>query len=228
MREGGNIRETVALGADWIGMVFCPQSPRYVRMIPTGAGIIPDRGTLAEQCAATGFKRVGVFADDMAQNIITRAVNYNLDIIQMHGDEPPTLIRNLRTTLDPDIRPGIKFIKTIRISSPEDIGRYLDYEDCADYFLFCILRTGGRGGEWPAPHVLDRYDGRRPFLLGGGIGPEDAGWIRSICHPQFAGINISSRFETSPGVKDVEKLREFIGKLRGGSSTALPLVKHEV
>lgn len=218
MREGDNIREVAALGADWLGMIFWPQSPRYVRMIPTGAGIIPDRGTLTEQCEATGFKRVGVFVDDMAQNIITRVVNYNLDLIQLHGSETPTLIRNLRATLDPDIHPGIGFIKTISIAGPEDIDRYRDYEDCTDYFLFdtrCACAGGsGRQFDWSA---LDRYDGRRPFLLSGGIGPDDADRIREISHPRFAGIDLNSRFESAPGVKDVERLREFIRKVRGTS-----------
>lgn len=222
MREGDNIREVAALGVDWIGMIFWPKSPRYVQMIPTGAGIIPDRGTLDEQCSATSFKRVGVFVDDMAQNIITRAVNYKLDLIQLHGNETPTLIKNLRATLDPDILPGIKFIKAISVKSPADIDRYRDYEDGVDYFLFdtrCECVGGsGRQFDWS---VLDRYHGSRPFLLSGGIGPDDAERIKQINHPQFAGIDLNSRFETAPGVKDVEALRRIVGPLRlpqGGGS----------
>lgn len=211
MRDADNIREVAALGVDWIGMIFWPQSPRYVSMIPTGAGIIPDRATPDLGGSGCGFRRVGVFVDDMAQNIITRAVNYSLDIIQLHGNETPTLIRNLRATLDPDLRPGIKFMKAISVGSPDDVLRYRDYEDCVDYFLFDTrcASVGGSGCsfDWS---VLDRYSGSRLFLLSGGIGPGDAERIAEISHPQFMGIDLNSRFETSPGVKDVEALRIFM------------------
>jgi len=135
MRDSDNIRDVVSLGVDWIGMIFWPDSPRHVRMIPTGVGIIPDRGTLDSQCADSSFKRVGVFVDAMPQTIITHAVNYNLDFIQLHGNETPTTIRNLRATLDPDIQPGIRFIKAISVASAEDIKKWRDYADCVDFFL---------------------------------------------------------------------------------------------
>ena len=133
MRDGENIRQVAELGVDWIGMIFWPKSPRNVTMIPTHAGIIPDRGTDIGNFKA---KRVGVFVDEMAQNIITRVVNFQLDLIQLHSHETPTLIRNLRRTLDPDIRPGVKFIKAISVESCDDIATYRDYEDCVDCFLF--------------------------------------------------------------------------------------------
>lgn len=211
MRDGDNIWDVVAAGADWIGMIFWPKSPRYVRMIPTGYGIIPDLSPLGGECPGTAFRRVGVFVDDTAQNIITHVVNYHLDIIQLHGDESPTFIRNLRATLDPDIRPGIKFIKAVSIGSAEDARGYLGYEDCADYFLFdtrCACVGGsGRQFDWS---ILDAYDGQTPFLLSGGIGPDDGERIAGIDHPLFAGIDLNSRFETEPGMKDVEMLRKFI------------------
>lgn len=215
MRDGDNIRKVTQLGIDWIGMIFWPRSPRYVRMVPTGAGIIPDRGMPDEQCVGGAVKRVGVFVDDTAQGIITRVVCYGLDIVQLHGSETPTFIRNLRATLSPDIRPGIKFIKAISVDAPEDIGKYRDYEDCVDYFLFdtrCTCVGGsGRQFDWS---VLDLYDGSRPFLLSGGIGPDDAEKIKAISHPRFAGIDLNSRFETAPGIKDVEALKRIISPLR--------------
>lgn len=214
MRDSDNIREVASLGIDWIGLIFWPQSPRYVQMLPTGAGIIPDSASLDIQDTGAGVKRVGVFVDDMAQSIITRTVNYKLDFIQLHGNEPPTLIRNLRATLDPDLRPGIGIIKAISIGTPGDIERCRDYDDCVDYFLFDTRCTGvggcGRQFDWTA---LDRYDGSRPFLLSGGIGPDDADKIKEINHPLFAGIDLNSRFEVSPGIKDVERLRRFINKI---------------
>ena len=130
MRDGENIRQVAELGVDWIGMIFYPQSPRNVTMIPTHAGIIPDRGSVVGDFKA---KRVGVFVDEMAQNVVTRVVNFKLDMVQFHGHETPTLIRNLRHTLVPDIAPNILFLKTIHQNEPEN---YQPYEDCVDYLLF--------------------------------------------------------------------------------------------
>ena len=221
MRDGENIRQVVELkvgadpvparGVDWIGMIFWDKSPRNVTMIPTNAGIIPDRGSDIGDFKA---KRVGVFVDEMAQNIVTRVFNYKLDFIQLHGHESPTLIRNLRLTLDPDIRPGIKIIKAISVETVDDIATYKDYADCVDYFLFDTkCKTVGGSGEQFDWSILDAYDGELPFLLSGGIGPDDAERVRAFHHPKCIGIDLNSRFETAPGVKDVAALRRFLSQL---------------
>lgn len=209
MREADNIREVAQLGADWIGMIFYPKSPRYVSTVPSGVGYRPNdvKGDLITDLPA---KRVGVFVDSMAQDIITHAVLYHLDLIQLHGHETPTLIRNLRATLDPDIRPGIKFIKAISVSCADDLAQCSQYEGTVDYFLFdtkCTTMGGsGKQFDWS---VLETYEGHTPFLLSGGIGPEDTERVRAFHHPQCIGIDLNSRFETEPGIKDIEKLKTF-------------------
>ena len=220
MRDGENIRQVAELGVDWIGMIFWDRSPRNVTMIPTNAGIIPDRASLSTLTTSRSPLRVGVFVDEMAQNIITRAVNFKLDLVQFHGNESPTLMRNLRRTLDPDIRPGIKFIKAISIGCPDDVKAYKQYEDCADYFLFDTkCPTVGGSGEQFDWTVLDAYDGEQPFLLSGGIGPDDAERINAFFNSsspaadKCVGIDLNSRFETEPGVKDVEALRRFLSQI---------------
>ena len=214
MRDGENIRQVVELGVDWIGMIFWDKSPRNVTMIPTNAGIIPDRANGQWSKVNGQFKRVGVFVDEMAQNIVTRVFNYKLDIIQLHGHESPTLIRNLRLTLDPDIRPGIKIIKAISVETIDDIATYKDYSDCVDYFLFDTkCKTVGGSGEQFDWSILDAYDGELPFLLSGGIGPDDAERVRAFHHPKCIGIDLNSRFETEPGIKDVDALRRFLSQL---------------
>ena len=225
MRDSENIRQVAELGVDWLGFIFWPSSPRYVSMIPTNAGIIPDRGTLAQPSTTdTTPKRVGVFVDEMAQNIITRVVNFQLDMVQFHGHETPTLIRNLRHTLDPDIRPGIRFIKAISVGCREDVATYKNYADCVDYFLFDTkCKTVGGSGQQFDWSVLDAYDGEQPFLLSGGIDPDDAPrlkeWLTVGGNPVAAkclGIDLNSRFETAPAVKDVQRLRTFLEQLRAG------------
>lgn len=223
MRDGENIRQVTELGVDYIGMIFWDKSSRNVTMIPTHAGIIPDRSSLTELSSDhpspvtlhPSPKRVGVFVDEMPQNIITRVVNFKLDVVQMHGHESPTVIRNLRATLDPDIRPGIQFWKAISISSPADLETYKAYEDCVDAFVFdtkCTCMGGsGQKFDWS---ILDAYDGKKPFLLSGGIGPDDAEQIKAFHHPRCIGIDLNSRFETEPALKDVNQIKEFINAIR--------------
>ena len=212
MRDSENIRQVAALGIDWIGLIFWPKSPRYVNMIPTLVGTMPDRTSLSPVTAQHSPQRVGVFVDPMAQDVITHVVNFQLDLVQMHGHETPTLIRNLRRTLD-DIRP-VKFIKAISVSSRDDIAAYHDYEDCVDYFLFDTkCKTVGGSGEQFDWSVLDAYDGTKPFLLSGGIGPYDTERVRNFHHPKCIGIDLNSRFETEPGLKDITKLKQFLEQL---------------
>ena len=216
MRDGENIRQVVELGVDWIGMIFWDKSPRNVTMIPTNAGIIPDRANGQWSKVNGQCKRVGVFVDEMAQNIVTRVFNYKLDIIQLHGHESPTLIRNLRLTLDPDIRPGIKIIKAISVSSRDDLDATKPYEGVVDYFLFDTkCPTVGGSGQQFDWSVLAEYVGETPFLLSGGIGPDDAERIRAFHHPKCIGIDLNSRFETAPAQKDVDALRHFLSQLSG-------------
>ena len=212
LRDSENIRQVAALGVDWIGMIFWEKSPRNVTMIPSHAGIIPDRASLSPLATNNSPLKVGVFVDEMAQNIITRVVNFQLDIIQLHGHETPTLIRNLRRTLA-DIRP-VKVIKAISVSSRDDIAAYKDYADCVDYFLFDTKcpSVGGSGQQFDWS-VLDAYDGEVPFLLSGGIGPDDAERVSNFHHPKCIGIDLNSKFETEPAMKDVAAIGKFLNEL---------------
>lgn len=211
MRDADNIRDISALGVDMIGLIFYPPSPRYVQQFSSGAGIIPD---YAPDMGKTPL-RVGVFVDDMPQNIVTRVYNYKLDYIQLYGNEPRETLENLRATIDPDIKPKIKIIKAISVSSAEDIKKYKEYVGAADLFLFDTkCKTVGGSGEQFDWQVLEQYDGKTPFLLSGGIGPDDAERVKSFHHPQCIGIDLNSKFEIEPALKDVEKLKDFLEKLR--------------
>ena len=216
MRDAQNIREVSQLGVDMIGMVFYPKSPRYVEMQSSHAGIIPDY--VKEDINIKSAKspaRVGVFVDDMVQNIVTRVVNYHLDYVQLHGNEPREMCENLRLTLDPDIRPGIKIIKAISVSDASDIQKYKEYVGAVDLFLFDTkCKTVGGSGQQFDWQVLEQYDGEVPFLLSGGIGPEDASRLHAFHHPKCIGIDLNSRFEIEPGVKDVEKLKGFLNEMQ--------------
>ena len=226
MRDAQNIRDVAELNIDMMGFNFWPKSKRFVRMISSQAGILPDYSPERLDYAVNAdgsrhyvfpkrIRRVGVFVDEMPQTIVTYVYNYSLDYIQLHGSELPVVIENLRRTLVPDIVKDIKFIKAFGISTAADLEQTKAYEGIADLFLF-DYKTPEKGGsgkhfDWS---VLDAYQGKTPFLLSGGIGPDDAEEIKNLHHPMFAGVDVNSRFETEPAMKDVEKLRTFVNALK--------------
>ena len=220
MRDAENIRAVSELNIDLLGFDFRPESPRFVRMVSSLAGTIPDyseeqvrqKKNLSESPSQPLRQpaRVGVFADDMPQGIVTRVYNYQLDFVQLNGNESRVMIENLKRTLEPDIRPGVRVIKTLTVITPDDIEQYKEFEGVAGVFLFVVKSLEER----PDWQMLDAYDGRTPFLLGGSIGPDDVERILDFRHPQFAGVSVSSGFENESGEKDVEKLRRFVQELR--------------
>lgn len=242
MREPENIRSVAQLGVDLIGLIFWPKSKRYVRNIPVRAGIVPDQPSISMSSAcevksvtsvaeakssdipsAGEAKRqnnrkpaiVGVFVNEMPQTVITHAYNYCLDYLQLHGSESATYIDNLRRTLVPDILPNVKFIKAISVREASDIAQWRQYQGHADMLLFDTkCKSVGGSGEHFDWSVLESYDGDIPFLLSGGIGPDDAEALLRFRHPQCVGYDLNSRFEEAPGVKDIEKLRQFLSAIR--------------
>ena len=192
MRDSDNIRAVEQLGADWLGFIFWPKSSRYVDEKPA---YLPTR-----------CKRVGVFVDEDIRTVRQKADDYALDIIQLHGHESPAYVSQLRQW---------KVIKAISVGSRNDLATSKAYEGLVDYFLFDTkCKTVGGSGEHFDWTVLDAYDGHTPFLLSGGIGPDDAERILAFSHPRCVGIDVNSRFELSPGLKDAHQLREFIKKIR--------------
>ena len=196
MREAENIREVERLGIDLMGFIFWPKSSRYVSKRPD---YLPRQ-----------VKRVGVFVDEDPEEVKRLADNYSLDYIQLHGHETPEVISYLRTSASPPPR----MIKVFNIATEEDLSQTLPYEGLADLFLFDTKgqSVGGNGVKFNWD-VLDAYQGSTPFLLSGGIGPDDAAQVNAFRHPKCIGIDLNSRFELSPGLKDIAKLKEFIYNL---------------
>ena len=216
MRDAENIQQVIALGVNMIGLIFWPKSPRYVQSFSTNAGIIPDlKNPAIKDISNPDASYVGVFVDEMPQNVVTHAYNYKLDYIQLHGNESPIYIDNLRKTLVPDILPDVKIIKALSINEKSDVLKWKTYEGHVDMFLFDTKSTQTVGGtgkhfDWS---LINMYDGSIPFLLSGGIGPDDAEAIKSFKHPMCVGIDLNSRFEKEPGMKDVDKLKAFLKAL---------------
>lgn len=214
MREPDNIRSVMSLGIDLMGFIFWQKSPRYVSQLSSRAGIIPDNPN--EQIVTSKrCKYVGVFVDEMPQSVVTRVYNYRLDYVQLHGSESVTYIDNLKRTLIPDIAPDVKIIKALSIREADDVKRWREYEGHVDMLLFDTkCKCVGGSGEQFDWTVLEQYDGNIPFLLSGGIGPDDVERVKAFRHPMCVGIDLNSRFELEPAVKDVDKLGEFIKAIR--------------
>ena len=188
MRDAENIREVEALGIDMMGFIFYPKSSRYVSEQPA---------YLPQKC-----KRVGVFVNEDVENIKKIADNYALDFIQLHGHESIEDVQKLQDR---------KVIKAFNIATKEDLDATVPYVGLVDYFLFDTKgpSVGGNGEKFDWS-ILDAYNGDTPFLLSGGIGPDDAERIKTFRHPKCIGIDLNSRFEIEPGIKDIVKLKTFL------------------
>ena len=192
MRDAENIRQLEALGIDWMGMIFWPKSKRYVSTPPV---YLPQH-----------VRKVGVFVDASLDAIRQHVEDYQLDIVQLHGQESPDMLKVLKP---------LTLIKAFNIATPEDLQKTEPYEGLADYFLFDTKgKSVGGNGEKFDWSVLASYQGETPFLLSGGIGPEDAQDVKTFHHPKCIGIDLNSRFETEPGLKDITKLKQFLEAIR--------------
>ena len=170
MRDAQNIRDVEKLGVDWIGMIFWPQSKRFVAEVPS---YLPKHQ-----------KRVGVFVDAPLEDIRQHISDYQLNIIQLHGQESPDYVKALKPHTT---------IKAFNIAKADDLVQTEQYEGIADYFLFDTkgLMVGGNGQKFDWS-VLTAYHGKTPFLLSGGIGLDDAESINSFHHPNCIGIDLNS------------------------------------
>ena len=199
MREPQNIREVAALAINWIGFIFYERSKRFVERCPT-----EQQATDSEQLSP---KKVGVFVNATIESMMEKASTYKLDYLQLHGNESPEDCHTLQ-------KRGYSLIKAFPIATKEDFEKTREYEGRVDYFLF-DTRCEGYGGsgkrfDWS---ILTGYKGETPFLLSGGIRPENAEAIRNFRHPRFAGIDLNSGFEIEPGLKDIDKLKNFIQQI---------------
>lgn len=195
MTEAENIRNVEQLGVDMIGFIFYPKSPRHLCEMP--------------EYLPVHAKRVGVFVNESKEDILMYADRFALNYIQLHGNESPEYCRSLRSN-------GLHLIKAFSISQPKDLTEVSAYKGLCDYYLFDTKtpQYGGSGNQFDWSLLNRCYNGTTPFLLSGGINPYSAKAILEFQHPQLAGVDINSRFETSPGIKDVERIERFLCELR--------------
>ncbi len=196
LKSPDNIREVLTASPDYIGFIFYEKSKRYA-----GNDLPPEFAR-----SLTGVEKVGVFVNETEEAILERAKKYGLDLVQLHGDETPDFCKSLKNR-------GLRIIKAISISGTPTFRSEEKFAPHIDYFLFDAAgeARGGNGIQFDW-NLLESYDLPIPFFLAGGIAATDAAAIQK----RFAGASVSpwaldlnSRFETSPGLKNVELLKQF-------------------
>ena len=198
MRNGENIRALEKLDIDWMGFIFYSRSPRCV----------PNDADICEAIQTCSKIKIGVFVNAKASEILHNCAMYRLDYVQLHGDEPPDFCLRLRNE-------GCAVIKAFSLSSENDLTHTSEFENFANYFLF-DTKTEERGGSGKCFNwsILEAYRGETPFLLSGGIAPEHIGELKNLRHKKMAGIDLNSRFELAPGMKNIEKIEHFITRVK--------------
>jgi phosphoribosylanthranilate isomerase len=196
MKFSENRKQVEKLGVDFLGYIFYGPSKRFV-------GDTPEIGLFNSDKS-----KVGVFVDENAFEILGLAKNMGLEYVQLHGKENPKTCGILKNQ-------GLKIIKAFNVNEKFKFSDTKKWEKVADYFLFDTKTAlpGGSGQKFDWK-IIDKYQGHTPFFLSGGIGPADVKSIKEINHPKLTGVDLNSGFEDEPGLKNIEKLEQFIKELK--------------
>ena len=203
MTELDQVRQLDAMGVDFAGFIFYPKSPRYVVRHLSGEQL---------KKAKLRLGKVGVFVNATYDDVMKQVDAYGLDMVQLHGDETPRFCEQLANY--------ITVIKVFRMGENDPIDWLIrPYQDYCDMFLFDTEGVGyggtGKKFNWETlkPAHIDKL-----YFLSGGIEPTDVDKLKAfgkepIARKLFA-IDVNSRFEISPGVKDLKKIRTFLDNVK--------------
>ncbi|NBA88047.1 phosphoribosylanthranilate isomerase [Emticicia sp. CRIBPO] len=199
MRESENIKALVALKPDFMGFIFYPKSPRFT-------GEMLDQELLLNFPAE--IKKTGVFVNAETGFILEQVRKYDFQYVQLHGHETPEISRILKDN-------GVGVIKAFSVDKAFGFSTLDQYKDTTDYFLF-DTKGEGYGGhgvsfDW---RILEKYELDTPFLLAGGISPDNIDHLDILKDKPLAGIDVNSKFEISPGLKNIELLKQLFEKIR--------------
>ncbi len=199
MRQPENLAAVAALRPDFLGFIFYPKSSRYVgtQLSETELAALP-----------TGIRKVGVFVDESEDAVLARVAELGLDLVQLHGHETPAQCAAIRAA-------GIPVIKAFSVGEEFDFDVLYPYLGSVDYFLFDTKgsQPGGNGTafDW---NLLTAYNLPVPYFLAGGLSLTQADALRNLRLPGLFALDLNSRFEIEPGLKDAEMLRQMFTELR--------------
>lgn len=206
LRDEANIEALLATSfpPDALGFIFYPKSPRYV-----GESLRPDFMRFLRQYVCT----VGVFVNASPDTILQSIENFGFSAVQLHGAETMDFCTNLKERIKL-MFPALQIWKAFSIATAEDLRAIAQYESIIDKALLDTKGAahGGNGTrfDWS---LLKEYSSHIPFFLSGGIALEHAAEIKKIQHPYLYGVDINSRFETAPALKDVATVHGFLESL---------------
>jgi len=198
MKDRKNLQQIISLQPDYLGFIFYQGSPRFMR----SSLAIEDVLSVPET-----IKKVGVFVNETIDKITSIAKEYQLDLIQLHGNESVSECEELKTK-------GHKIIKAIGFKTASDLKQLSLYKDVVDYFLFdtsgCNYGGNGVVFDW---QILNEYFLDTPFFLSGGIGEENIESAMNLKHEYLFGVDANSKLESKPGFKDYNKTKQFINAI---------------
>ena len=193
MKQAANIAAVAELHPDYLGFIFYQKSPRFINEV--SAELI--------KYIPSSIKTTGVFVDEELETVKAYIFRYNLKAVQLHGKESETYCQEIKLT-------GVEVIKAFGLNRDFDFNQLLSYSRTIDYFLF-DTQTPGHGGsgkvfDWK---LLQNYTLNIPYFLSGGIDIAHAKTIKEINDPRLYALDINSKFELTPGLKDVDKIKVF-------------------
>ncbi|NQX87023.1 MAG: pyridoxal-phosphate dependent enzyme, partial [Flavobacteriaceae bacterium] len=198
MKYPENIKKVASVEPDFIGFIFYKNSPRCV-----------DKASFSQQeSIAHKINKVGVFVNSSIDYILENVRNYQLDFVQLHGDESLDFVKAIS-------KAPVKLIKAFAIHSGFDWTQLKIYSNYVSYFLFdtSCSQYGGSGKKFNW-EFLNKYQEAIPFFLSGGIAITDVETVLKLNIPQLYGIDVNSKFEIQPGLKDVVLIERLVGKLK--------------
>ncbi|TKC06826.1 phosphoribosylanthranilate isomerase [Pedobacter polaris] len=198
MKQASNIAAVAELQPDYLGFIFYHKSPR----------LISDVSAELIKYVPPTIKTTGVFVDEELEIVKQNIIKYNLKAVQLHGQESVAYCTALRSS-------GAEIIKAFGVNEDFNFAQLAAYLNSVDYFLF-DTQTPAHGGsgkvfDW---NLLQNYALDKPYFLSGGIDLTHTTTIKNINDARLYALDVNSKFELEPGLKDVEKLREFFKEMK--------------
>jgi phosphoribosylanthranilate isomerase len=199
MTDPLNVREIIKTSPDFLGFIFYPGSKRYV-------GKTPDRSLFRN--IPQGIRKTGVFVNEKIPVLIETKKHFGLDLIQLHGNESAEYCISLHDA-------GLTIIKAFEINDNFKFNTLNRYSEVCDFFLFDAKTGSGAGSglkfNWER---IKEYQSGKSFFLSGGIDPEDVSLVKQLNNENLFAVDINSRFEIRPGIKDGLKIKKFISEIK--------------
>lgn len=199
------LKDLHSLGVDYAGLIFYPHSPRCVDKHKLKASALREH--------QISIKKIGVFVNEQEESLVRLVDEWGLEMVQLHGEETPAYCER--------ISKQVKVIKAFRLGADCDIESMVSpFTEVVDYFLFDTMgeKYGGTGKQFDW-NLVSNAALNKPYFLSGGIGAELDKDLKKFAGTQkdFHAVDVNSRFEVSPGIKNMGLIRDFVHSLKNNA-----------